>query len=227
MNTPTARHDDFFHHVARLMLADEPRLTLLGQLPDAPAHIANRVGTTRSSLWNMQLTLPLLAMRDGIHTAAELGLGSVRDVREMVTETSLRTNPLYASVEPLSRVADVSAPLLVVDQTHAFLAGPDGTRHEATIWETTDPGLVAHACQVFLTTWEGSRPITEVTDRPLLPPRRLQVALHLADGATDRDIAHSLRISQRTVSTEIRAVIDWLGARNRAHAVAMLVGADQ
>ncbi len=62
-------------------------------------------------------------------------------------------------------------------------------------------------------------------DRPALPERTLEVALLLADGASDAEIAEALGISRRTVSAEVRAVIDWAGARSRGHAIALLVGA--
>ncbi|MBM6403590.1 helix-turn-helix transcriptional regulator [Phycicoccus sp. CSK15P-2] len=217
----------FFDHVAQLMLANDPRVTLLGPLADASRHLTRGLGGARVHTWNMQVSVNIPALREGLRREQALThLGSL-DMCEITTRTTLRINPLYASAEPKSRVADVAAPLLIVDQSQAFLAGPDGTRHEATIWETTDPGLVARACETFLATWVNSRPIIEIVDRPLLESRRLQVALHLAEGGTDREIATALGTSQRTVSTEIRHIIDWLGARNRAHAVAMLVGADQ
>ncbi|WP_169742089.1 LuxR C-terminal-related transcriptional regulator [Phycicoccus jejuensis] len=51
------------------------------------------------------------------------------------------------------------------------------------------------------------------------------MALFLLDGHSDREIATALGVGARTVSHEVREVVAWLGARNRSHAVAMLVAA--
>lgn len=51
-----------------------------------------------------------------------------------------------------------------------------------------------------------------------LSPREQEVLGLLADGLTDREIAVSLYISQRTVETHVSNLLHKLGARNRAEA---------
>ncbi|QKE85194.1 helix-turn-helix domain-containing protein [Arthrobacter sp. NEB 688] len=58
-----------------------------------------------------------------------------------------------------------------------------------------------------------------------MPERRFHVALLLLEGHSDQEVADALQVGARTVSHEVRAVVAWLGARNRSQAVAMLVGA--
>jgi DNA-binding NarL/FixJ family response regulator len=114
--------------------------------------------------------------------------------------------------------------MMITDGEHVFLAGPPGTAQAFTIWESTDPALVSCAVEAFLHSWDQGRPITEVTARPLLTGRTLDVAMALADGGSDREIADELGIGARTTSAEVRRVIDWCGARSRGHAIAVLVG---
>ncbi|MEU7904137.1 helix-turn-helix transcriptional regulator [Actinoplanes sp. NPDC049118] len=54
-----------------------------------------------------------------------------------------------------------------------------------------------------------------------LTPRRQQTLQLVADGYTDREIADQLDIGERTAITHVRELRWLLGARNRAHAVAL------
>ena len=54
----------------------------------------------------------------------------------------------------------------------------------------------------------------------------VDIALLLVDGATDREIAGALGVSERTVSADVREVIRRLGARSRAQAIALISGAE-
>jgi DNA-binding NarL/FixJ family response regulator len=58
-------------------------------------------------------------------------------------------------------------------------------------------------------------------DQPALTRREHQVLLLLADGRSRLEIAHDLVISPKTVATHVRHILDKLGARSRAQAVAL------
>lgn len=73
-----------------------------------------------------------------------------------------------------------------------------------------------------------SNPSPAVTDPPngakkrrLLSPRRLQVLALVAEGASDGEIALALGISSTTVAWYVQEIRSRLGARSRAHAVAL------
>ncbi|HMM96910.1 helix-turn-helix transcriptional regulator [Phycicoccus sp.] len=136
-----------------------------------------------------------------------------------------RDQPLATSLEPALRVGAVPLSLLVADERWLVFSPPVSRPAPEYAWYTEDPTLVAAASAAFLECWEASLPWQEAGLRPPLPERRLQVALLLLDGHSDREIAEELGVSARTVSAEVRAIVDWLGARSRSHAVAMLVGA--
>jgi len=52
-------------------------------------------------------------------------------------------------------------------------------------------------------------------------PRELQVLSLIADGYSTREIARDLWITEETVRTHVRRLLNRLGARTRAHAVAI------
>jgi len=56
--------------------------------------------------------------------------------------------------------------------------------------------------------------------------RETHVLALIADGATDREIAATLFLAESTVSADVRRLRAKLGARNRAHAVALWFRSD-
>ncbi len=55
---------DFFDEVAALMLADDPRVVLLGPVqPSAHDYVRPRAALTRSTVWNMQYASSLTDLR--------------------------------------------------------------------------------------------------------------------------------------------------------------------
>ena len=62
--------------------------------------------------------------------------------------------------------------------------------------------------------------VRQRSELDVLSVRELEVLAHLADGATDRQIAERLGLSPRTVETHVAAVLRKLDVRNRAQAAA-------
>jgi DNA-binding CsgD family transcriptional regulator len=56
---------------------------------------------------------------------------------------------------------------------------------------------------------------------PKVTPRELEVLGLIADGHSTREIAKQLWITDETVRTHVRRLLNRLGARTRAHAVAI------
>ena len=57
--------------------------------------------------------------------------------------------------------------------------------------------------------------------RPKITRRELEVLALIAQGCSTSEIAHVLWISEDTVKTHVRRLLQRLGARTRAHAVAI------
>jgi DNA-binding CsgD family transcriptional regulator len=61
----------------------------------------------------------------------------------------------------------------------------------------------------------GAKPVRRIT------PRELEVLALIAEGYSTREIARMLWITEETVRTHVRRLLDRLGARTRAHAVSI------
>lgn len=59
--------------------------------------------------------------------------------------------------------------------------------------------------------------------KELLSPRELEIARLVGKGLTNEEIAAQECVSIETVKTQVRAVIAKTGAKNRTHAVAILI----
>ena len=68
---------------------------------------------------------------------------------------------------------------------------------------------------------DSDRQPTAAHDAVHLSPRESEVLALVAEGRTDREIALRLSLSVETVSWYVKAIRARLGARSRAHAVAL------
>ena len=132
------------------------------------------------------------------------------------------------------RVALIARPDLIADEADAdvliadgavaadlFANGPAVLRVGAGGgFDSLEPGLILSAAALLAA---GYR-ITAEREPPRIAPltaRELQVAALLVEGASNKAIARALGISVHTVKFHVAAVLEKLGARNRADAVAI------
>jgi len=217
--------DTFVALVARLTRAGDPRLVHVGDTASGRAHLEVVAARTTTSVWNMQREYGV-SMERAARTLNAGTRAAGLEERDVVSLRGAQHHPLTTTFCPTLRIHPVPLLLLVADRREVVVSGPEAMPDGSLpSWASDDPGVVAHAVRAFEEIWSAARPWSEVGLRPPLPPRRREVALGLLSGRSDREIAQELGTSERTVSAEVRAVVDWLGARNRTHAVAMLVGA--
>ncbi|WP_430209192.1 helix-turn-helix transcriptional regulator [Phycicoccus avicenniae] len=179
---------------------------------------------TRVSVWNMQ-RLSQVSLTRIAWALDRRSRGRGVEERTIYPRPAAVLHPLLTTVEPSLRVAPVATSVLVSDGTFAMVLGTDPHTGQTATYGSDDPDVVALACAAFQEAWDRSSSWEEAGLRPPLQERRFRIAVLLIDGHSDREIADELGIGLRTVSAEVRAIVDWLGARNRGHAVAMLVGA--
>ncbi len=213
----------YLTHVDALILAEDSRMELVGPRDSALEYLARFTATPQGRVWNLQRILSVHQVRLGSRLNAR-SRAQGTDLRLVVPRRALLRSPLHGCVEDPIRVGPVPGPLLVMDAV-AFFAGPYGTPVAETFWQTRDPELVERATQAFLEVWDTAVPVAEHQSRDPIGDRTREVALALLDGASDREIAAELGVSERTVSAEVHRVVEWLGARSRGHAIAILVGA--
>jgi DNA-binding CsgD family transcriptional regulator len=64
-------------------------------------------------------------------------------------------------------------------------------------------------------------PITAARQRRKITPRELEVLALIAEGYSTREVARALWITEETVRTHVRRLLERLEARTRAHAVSI------
>ncbi len=86
-----------------------------------------------------------------------------------------------------------------------------------------DPALVLSAAALIAAGYAVDRLEPSRLQPVHLSQRELQVAALLVDGASNKAIANALDISVHTAKFHVNAVLEKLGARNRADAVAIVL----
>ena len=89
-----------------------------------------------------------------------------------------------------------------------------------TVIESLDPSFILSAAAVLASGYKLT-PDRQTAEKLHLSTREKEVAALLADGASNKVIARELDISVHTAKFHVTAVLDKLGARNRADAVAI------
>jgi DNA-binding NarL/FixJ family response regulator len=134
--------------------------------------------------------------------------------RALRTAIAGRADALEADLE----AADIVVTDLPAEpMSRAVHVGPSGI-------DSRNPHHILAAAILVAAGYAVSLPVTTPTEnRPALSQRELQVAALLADGASNKGIARDLGISVHTAKFHVTAILEKLGARNRADAVAILL----
>ena len=56
-----------------------------------------------------------------------------------------------------------------------------------------------------------------------LTHREIQILSYIANGSTNKEVAHVLGISEQTIKNHVSAILRKLNANDRAHAVALAI----
>jgi DNA-binding CsgD family transcriptional regulator len=179
--------------------------------------------------WQAFIPKPELLIGDEIDLAqTKRGV----DQRVVIAQSAQSRN----DTEVLAQLAQLGDParynpavplrLIVYDRHKAFIAiDPANTRAGAYV--TTDPGIVALACQVFQDVWQDATlPTAEPASTSPFPGQDLvdQVLAGLAAGATDDAIARRLGVSARTVRRAIAELQRGYGTTSRFQLALVLAG---
>lgn len=223
-----ARPRVVFRWLHALVLDGDPRVRSLGTFASAYAeHGAAIARSIRHSVWHMTVAPSWSAVRTATPLGGAHQLHKGVEMRYVTTPLGLRRLPLLSSHHhPYLRVGPVVESVLIVDGGRIFFAGPTGTPAAADVWESSDPRVVAAAMRAFDATWREAEPAHEPHEEPPFTRRMVTIGFHLTEGASDREIARALGVSERTVSAEVAEIVRRLGARSRAHAIAVISGAN-
>lgn len=211
-----------FRWLHRLVLEGDERLRPVAPVEEALGAPLSELGASvRRSVWHMTYAPAWQDVRQA-RALAEAGRRPGIDGRYVTTPHTVLRLPLLTSHHVGMRLAPVIAPLLVVDARTVFVGGPVGHDTSGTVWCSTVPHVVAAAVACFDAVWTDSEPALPPGQALPFTPRMVEIGFHLTDGASDREIARELHLSQRTISAEVAEIVRRLGARNRAHAIALI-----
>jgi DNA-binding CsgD family transcriptional regulator len=205
-----------------LIDARDPRFVRVSTTADVGEHLARLEPGIRVSMWNMQRHLTIEMQRSSRDLDAELRRKKVQVRLVLPRRIAERRCPLASSHEPHLRLAPVAQPLMIGDGRWVIVGDATGE----TVWTSTDRGVVTSAVALFDRVWRSAEPAVPDGTEPLFTRRMVDIAFLLVDGATDREIARALGVSERTVSADVREMSQRLGARSRAHAIALVSGLD-
>lgn len=200
----------------------DPRFTLLSTLFEMAEPMTRLERSITVSMWNMQRHENIRSMRGAAAFDASLRRRGV-ELRFILPRRVVdRRCPLVSSHDPGLRVAPVAQPLLIADGRLMLIGDSTGE----TVWTSTDPEVVGRAIALYERVWATAVPAVPDGEEPPFTRRMVDIAFHLVDGASDREIARALGISERTVSSDVREMSVRLGARSRAQAIARISGGD-
>jgi len=128
-----------------------------------------------------------------------------------------------------SAANDNDAEVIVTDSHELIFGGAaqvlvvgsaEKARHGEVVLDSLDPSLILSAAAVLASGYRLT-PERSNGDAIRLSNREQEVASLLVEGASNKVIARQLDISVHTAKFHVTAVLDKLGARNRADAVAI------
>lgn len=211
-----------FAHWHALIDAGDPRFTVFSTVEDVAAPLAELAASLRVSHWNMQRHFSIASMRKAQPDDERMRRQGVKTRMILPRRVAEGRCPLASSYELGLRLAPVPHPLLIADGRRVLVGDSSGD----AVWTSSAPDVVAAAVGLFEQVWQTATPAVPEGEDPPYTGRMVEIALRLVDGATDREIARWLGVSERTVSADVRQMSVRLGARSRAQAIALISGGE-
>ena len=206
---------------AALTGARDPRVRMLGRTAEAVrAALPSLEPSVSRSVWRLspRPTQPGNLVAELNRQSLARGL----DLRSVINRNAV-SRPIAAadaSVRDRVRVAPVQLQLLLLDEERFVVDGPVLLPGEGPSgWLISDTDAVAAAGALWHGTWARSEPLPGTAF--LMTERQRAVAVGLLRGETDAAIARTLRVSVRTVATEVRTLMNAVGATSRYQAAEM------
>ena len=124
-----------------------------------------------------------------------------------------------------SPIARAGLEAAIAESEHFEVVGTSNAAGSASLFESTDAAAVLMERGAFHS-WVLGEPAAESAGGPKLPsvaltPREIEVLRLLADGTSNKMIAHRLGISDHTVKFHVTSILTKLNAGSRTEAVTM------
>jgi len=164
------------------------------------------------ALAKIEATSPSIVLMD-IKMPGISGIEVIRQVKERYPETNFIVLTLYGEQYLAQAIEAGAMGYLVKDVGGEELIRAIRAVHRGQ--SALHPSLSRELFNEFASLAKGKR-----SRRPSLSPREMDMIRLIAAGATNREIAAQLFLSETTVKRGVSGIFDKLGARDRAEAVA-------
>lgn len=196
-----------------------PSLVLVGEDRDtARACINDLAAQARRSVTNLAVRVSIKGLavaRRGDELATENGVDS-RGVIDHWGLTAEVRGAMTPSERARHRVGCVNQRMIILDRRAVITDGPPVRSAERSTWLVREPAIVALAVRVFEASWREGRPVDEVAPPPTtLTERQRHICALLLAGQSEAAIARDIGASPRTVTYDIRSIMEALGASGR------------
>ena len=214
--------------------AAEPIQRALAGAPEAGATLVGRTGdeirnalgalepSARQSVWALTPNPAHPTAQDSEATQRSLE----RDIDMRLIVDHAATGTAIAGPGPgldRIRVSSVQCHMILIDEERAVLTGPRLVAGAGPSgWDIREETTVSAARNLWRETQRWSTPLPP--SAIFLTDRQREIAVRLLDGMTDPAIARALGVSVRTVASEVRTLVDAVGAKSRFQAASRLFG---
>ncbi len=191
-----------FRQGVKTILSRVPWIQVLNDVPDGAAAIAACAQAPAPDVILMDVHMPVC---DGLTATAEIRLLHPR-IQVLILTASDTEATLFDAIKAgaLGYILKTADPELVIDSVLKVHRG-----------EPVVPGNLALR---ILSEFSGAGARASIPHGDELTPREVEVLRHLSTGASNRDIAQALFISENTVRNHVRSILEKLHVNNRAQA---------
>jgi len=174
--------------------------------------VVGEAASGEEALAKIEATSPDIVLMD-IKMPGVNGIEVIRQVREHYPETNFIVLTLYGDQYLTQAIEAGATGYLVKDVGGEELIRAIRVVHRGQ--SAIHPSLSRELFDEFASLAKGKR-----SRRPLLSPREMDMIRLIAAGATNKEIAGQLFLSETTVKRGVSGIFDKLGAKDRAEAVA-------